>query len=151
MNISLVWSDKNWGFFLEATFSTKTLFLWDTFYLQKEWVIIPKSQKSIGIWASITLIQHCLFVNCCIFLGNVTVIAEEIIRISDIVIMQENKFRSSGLPKTSTAASDIDNCGPNALYLGKNQCICSDGYDNSSLNNNVNTVVELLRHDENIS
>ena len=68
--------------------------------------------------------------------GNVTEIAEEIIRISDIVIMQENKFQSTGNGATSKTASkqpsssEVNNCGPHALYLGQNQCLCGDGFDN---------------------
>ena len=67
--------------------------------------------------------------------GNVTEIAEEIIRISDIVIMQENKFQSTNGATSKTASkqpssSEANNCGPHALYLGQNQCLCGDGFDN---------------------
>ena len=59
--------------------------------------------------------------------------------------MQENKFQSMNGATSKTAAkqpssSEANNCGPHALYLGQNQCLCGDGFDNGK---NNGTCIEI--------
>ena len=64
--------------------------------------------------------------------GNVSEIAEEITRISDIAIMQVNKFQSNEAFKGSLCTEPYKTtaiqCQPNSFCL-MGKCICIDGYE----------------------
>ena len=67
--------------------------------------------------------------------GNVSEIAEEITRISDITIMQVNKFQTIQEPfKSSLCSKTTLQCQPNSFCL-MGKCICIDGYELSADDN----------------
>ena len=70
--------------------------------------------------------------------GNVSEIAEEITRISDITIMQVNKFQTiQERPfKSSLCSKTTLQCQPNSFCL-MGKCICIDGYELSSDDDNL--------------